>query len=204
MAGVNLLGSIDLGKVTDWNDNKTAIITPISFPGQDSGQTQGIDTLGVVALIKMRGRITGNFLDLQNTLYDIKNIADGNQTSALNLYSPFICFNEGTTDAKVRRRGNIGTNSGSGTTLTDSNAAFDTWGIQVGDYVKNIQTGTTTNVSAVSTTTLTLSANIFATTGLNYAVTANIPVKVTSVDIRWGLPGLNYVDYTLELMQVKS
>ena len=162
MAGINYYGTIDIGKINSWRDNKTPVLTPITFPGQDSGKTQAIDTLGIAATIKIMTRILGNFVDLQSAVYNLKNVADGRQTSALTLYSPFINFNEGPSTAKIIRRGNIGINSTSGTTLTDSSVNFTAFGVQVDDYVKNLATGGTTRVAAVGTTTLTLDDNIFA------------------------------------------
>ena len=88
--------------------------------------------------------------------------------------------------------------------LIAGGANFTTWGIQVGDKVKNITTGEVANVTNVdSDITLTLDSNIFPTSGVAYAVTATINVKVIDISINWDLPGLNFCDYTLAVMQVK-
>lgn len=206
MADVNLLATIPLGKIKGWDDSKTAGITPISFPGQDAGKTEGIDTLGIIAYINIRGTLVGTFTELQNTIYLIKSIADGQQTSSQTLYSPFVNSDTFVADVKTRRQGGMGTNtSTSGSKLIDSGVLFDTRGVQVGDTVKNLITGTTTKVTAVdSETTLSLTADIFPDSSTPYAYTCNIQIKVLSFEVRWNLPGLNYVDYDLSVMQVKS
>ena len=163
MADINFLGSIALGKVNSWDDAKEATISPISFPGLDSGKTEGIDTLGIIAYFNMSGRFTGSFETIQGKIYDIKNIADGKQTSSVALKSPFMNSNiyDGTT--KYRRNGHIGTNtSTSANELIDSTANFSTWGIQgtddsavTFDKVKNLTTGVVANVVAIRNGTAT-------------------------------------------------
>lgn len=194
-------GSIQLGKITTYEDKKSANITPIPFPGQDAEETQGVDTLGVIAYINISGQMTGSFSDLQNRIYLIKNIMDGKQTSAQTFYSPFVC---GKGSSSHKRRGNIGVcTSASGTTMNDTGALFSTWGIQAGDYLKNIRTGDVSTITSVSETALVTSGSIM-TTGDAYAVTANIKIKVLDFNVRWELPALNYVYYDLSIMQVKE
>ncbi len=211
MADINYLGTIALGKINSWDDAKEATISPISFPGLDSGKTEGVDTLGIIAYFNLVGRFTGDFETIQGQIYDIKNIADGKQTSSRALKSPFINSNIYTGTVKSRRSGFISVNtSQSANELIDSTANFDTWGIQgtddsavTFDRVKNLTTGAVANVVSVdSATTLTISADIF-TASATYAVTANINVKVLDFRVRWELPGLSYCDYSLSVMQVK-
>ena len=66
----------------------------------------------------------------------------------------------------------IGTNSTSGTTLTDATKNFTTLGVQPGDTVINtsVVPNTSTTVSVVGTTTLTLNTNIFPTIGQSYSI----------------------------------
>lgn len=203
MADINWLGNTPLGKVQDWTDNKSATITPISFPGKDSGNTEGIDTLGIISYININGRFTGKFRDIQSYIYSIKAIADGLQISSQKLYSPFV---NSVSSSNVPRVGLISTNTSVATNkLIDANVTFQTNGIQVGDKVKNLITGQIANVTVInSETQLTLDANIFTATNTAYAVTANIYVKITRFDVAWELPGLSYCDYTLSLMQVKG
>jgi len=206
MGDVNYLGTIPLGKVLNWDDSKAAGITPVSFPGQDAGRTEGIDTLGIIAYINITGRLTGTFNSIQNTIYLIKNIADGQQTSSQTLYSPFVNSDTFVGAIKTRRQGGMGTNTSvSANKLVDSTALFSTRGVQVGDLVKNLVTGNTATVTAVvSNTTLSLSSDIFTSTNTPYAYSTNIQVKVLTIDTHWELPGLNYANYDLSVMQVRS
>lgn len=203
MADINWLGGTPLGKVQDWGDKKAATITPISFPGQDSGMTEAIDTLGIIAYTDISGRFTGKFRDIQSYIYQLKNIADGFQISSQTFYSPFVNSVSSTGSPRI---GIISTNTSFGLNkLNDSAVTFQTNGIQVGDKVKNLTTGAIANVTFInSQTQLTLSANIFPLANTPYACTANINVKVLSFDTRWELPGLSYCDYTLSLIQVKQ
>jgi hypothetical protein len=55
-------------------------------------------------------------------------------------------------------------------------------------------------------TTLSISSDIFPIaggTGVSYAVTATINVKVLSIETNWETPGLSYCDYKISVMQVK-
>jgi hypothetical protein len=202
MTDINYLSTIALGKINRWDDSKTSGISPITFPGEDAGLTEGIDTLGIASYTNIEGVITGTFKDIQITLRLIKSIADGNQTSGTPLRSPFVNSRDLNDDIK---QGNIGMNVGSGTTLTDSNAFFQSWGITTSDKVKNLITGEVSAITSVdSENQLTLTSNIFASTNLVYAVTATIVVKVLSFEPRWELPALNYCTYTLSVMQVAS
>jgi len=206
MGDINQLGTIPLGKVKTWDDSKAAGITPVSFPGQDSGKTEGVDTLGIIAYINISGRLTGSFNSLQNTIYLIKSIADGQQTSSQTLYSPFINSDTYSGAVKTRRQGGMGTNTSvTSNKLVDSAAQFSTRGVRVGDIVKNLTTQNIATVTAVdSDTQLSISSDIFTATGIAYAYTVNFQVKVLSIDTRWDLPGLNGVDYDLSVMQVRS
>ena len=78
----------------------------------------------------------------------------------------------------------VGTNSTSGTTLTDATKNFTTLGIQPGDTVINttVVPNTSTTVSVVGTTTLTLNTNIFPVIGQNYS----IPVGPNSTPVLCG------------------
>lgn len=85
----------------------------------------------------------------------------------------------------------IGTNSTSGTTLTDATKNFTTLGVQPGDKVINtsVVPNTSTTVSIVGTTTLTLNTNIFPAIGQSYSIpvgansTPTICGTVTAVNI---------------------
>lgn len=209
MGDINFLGNYTLGKVLSWQDSKAATITPISFPGKDSGKTEAIDTLGIIAYINIQGRLIGSFKTIQLNFNGIKGIADGQQTSSQLFKSPFV---NATDFSDTRRFGNIGFI----TTVTpnkciDSAGGFVFSGIQAGDIVKNLITGDTAYVKTVdSATQLSLvttiggstASNIFTAIGETYAVTATINVKLLSLDIKWELPGLSYCDYTISLIQV--
>lgn len=200
MGDINFIGSTSLGKIQSWEDKKAATITPISFPGKDAGKTEGIDTLGVIAYINFSGRWTGSFKTIQGYIHNIKSIADGQQTSAQALKSPFV---NSVDDSDNRRQGQLGVNtSTSANKLVDSAALFSTIGIQNGDIVKNLTTGNTANVTNVTETELTLDSDIFTTTGTSYAVTATINCKLLSIDVRWELPGLSYCNYQISVVQV--
>ena len=200
MADVNYIGNTTLGKIQRWDDKKAASITPISFPGKDAGKTEGIDTLGVIAYINFSGRWTGSFKTIQGYIHNIKSIADGQQTSAQVLRSPFVNSKD---DTDTRRQGQLGTNtSTSSNKLVDSAGLFSTIGVQVGDIVKNLATGDTANVTVVGATELTLSSDIFTASNTSYAVTATINCKVLSIDVAWSLPGLSFCDYQISVMQV--
>jgi len=201
MADVNYLGSTPLGKIQTWQDSKAATITPISFPGKDSGKTEAIDTLGIIAYINLTGRFTGSFQTIQSYIYAIKGIADGMQTSSQPLKSPFVNAIDYTDTIRV---GSMGTNTSVTVWgLIDSSATFVTNGIKAGDVVKNLNTGAIATVVTVSSqTALIIDTDIFTSSGLNYAVTATINVKVLSFEVNWELPGLSYCDYTLSLIQV--
>lgn len=206
MADVNQLGTIELGKIQTWDDTKAAGITPIAFPGEDSGKTEGIDTLGIIAYINISGRITGSFSTLQNTIYLIKSIADGKQISSQTFFSPFVNSDTYVGTVKTRRQGGMGTNTSvTVNKLVDTAALFSTRGVQVGDIVKNLSDGTSATVTAIdSETILSISSDIFTASNTDYAYTCNIQVKVLSIDVHWELPGLNYLNYDLSLMQVKT
>ena len=69
MTDINYLGTIPLGKINGWDDAKNTNIIPITFPGQDSGRTEGIDTLGTTAYFDFRGRFTGDFTTIQTRIF---------------------------------------------------------------------------------------------------------------------------------------
>ncbi len=205
MASINYLSTIDLGKINRWNNVKAASITPISFPGQDANLTEGVDSLGIIAYYNIGGRVVGDFSTLQNTIQDIRAILDGAQISSVALRSPFVNARYGA--SSIRRQGHIGTNTHIvPNELKDTSAFFQTWNIDATDKIKCLTTGNVYEIATVdSETELTLaSGDPFTTTGMPYAVTAFIDVKVLSFDVTWNLPGLNAFDYTLSVMQVKS
>jgi hypothetical protein len=221
MSDVNFLNEVSLGKIYDWRAEKTAEITPVPFPGQDAALTDGIDTLGVIAVHTIKGRLTGSFESIQNTIYDLRRIADGLQTSALPLRSPFVNSRYLDRDAAVldgdsasgadtvtleRRQGHIGANTATlAFGLFDANANFLTWGITTNDVVKNLVTGQTSAITAITgETSLALLSDIFPASSTSYAVTATIDVKVLSFEHNWQLPGLNVCEYSMEVMQVKE
>ncbi len=202
MADINFLGAITLGKINSWEDKKAASITPVSFPGQDAGKTEGVDALGIIAYTNFQGKWTGKFATIQGYIAAIKGIADGKQTSSQALKSPFVNSRD---ENSVLRFGSISTNTTTTSNkLTDSNALFVSRGTQVGDIVKNLNTGATATVTVVdSETQLTLDADIFSTTGESYAVTATINCKVLSINVKWEPPGLSICNYTMSVMQVR-
>jgi len=206
MADINYIGSISLGKIQRWTDKKASTITPIPFPGKDSGQTEGIDTLGVIAYINFSGRWTGDFDNIQTYITSIKGIMDGQQTSSQTLKSPFVNAYD---RSSTLRRGSMGmTTSQEASKLKDTSALFLSRGTAAGDKAKNLVTGQTATINSegVSNKELTLSSDIFPVTdpvvAYPYAVTAAMNVKVISVDVKWGLPGLSFCDYEISVMQV--
>jgi len=92
--------------------------------------------------------------------------------------------------------------STSSNALIDSGALFSTSGIQVGDIVKNIDSGDSANVTNVTETNLTLDSDIFTSTSTAYAVSATINAKLLSINVRWELPGLSFCNYTISVIQV--
>ena len=209
MGDVNYLGQYALGKIQKWQDSKAATITPISFPGKDAGNTEAIDTLGIIAYINISGRLTGRFQSIQLTINGLKGIADGMQTSSQVFKSPFV---NGIDFASVRRIGTMGSITTTTTNkCVDSQATFSFNGIKIGDVIKNLDTGDSAFVSAVdlenqlSLVTSYLGAvpaNIFTSIGQSYAVSASINVKLLSIEVNWELPGLTYCDYTISVIQV--
>ena len=222
MTDINILDTIEIGKINSYESKKASSITPISFPGQSEALTEGVDTLGIISYINISGRLTGDWETMQGTIHQIQNLLDGAQTLSFFFYSPFISSTRiDTTIVPTRRTGHLGTNTtASANKLIDSTANYVTWGIQDGttvdvdnitmraDYVKNLTTGVRARITNVDAggQQLTLDADIFPVaggTGVSYAVTANINVKVLSFDVRWELPGMTYVNYTLSLIQVR-
>ena len=208
MSDINFLGTIPLGKIFTWSDAKITNLTTVPFPGQDSGVTELVDTLGTVATFTITGRMVGKFSTIQGYIFDIKNIADGLQLSTQRLMSPFINGNVYVADGlgvlvKTRKIGNIGViSSVVASTLVDDTASFTTWNISTLDKVKNLITGAVSTISGAPTlTTIPLTTNIFTVTGTPYAVTSYINVKVVSCNFRWELPGLSWCDYTIEFTQ---
>ena len=221
MADINKLGTINMGKINSYESKKASTITPISFPGQDAGLTEGVDTLGIISYINITGRLLGNFETMQATIYLIQRILDGAQTIPTTFFSPFINSRRiGTTLTPIKRQGSLGKNdSTTANKLVDSTANFDTWGVEDGtvtdidgvtmeaDYVKNLLTNDVATITNIdSDTILTFEADIFPVSGgdgVSYAVTTNINVKLLSFSVRWELPGMTYVNYTMSLMQVR-
>ena len=200
---INYLNTIPLGKIQTWENEKSASVMPVAFPGEDGDSTEAYDTLGMISYITIRGIYTGDFSTIMNNLRSIKTILDGNQISYSTIYSPFV---NGKYAGDITR-GNIGVSSpaGYGTAqLIDPLAHFTSWGIKAGDYVKNMTTNQVTQVNTVfSDTTLLLDDDIFTTIKIPYAITANIRVKVLAFQEQWGLPGLNFCQYSMQLVQVK-
>jgi hypothetical protein len=201
MADINFIGNTSLGKIQRWTDKKAASMSPISFPGKDAGNTEAIDTLGVIAYINFSGRWTGSFDAIQGYIHNLKSIADGQQISSQSLKSPFVNSRD---DTDTRRQGTMGSPDGLGLNeLRDSTATFSTNGIQIGDIAKNLTTGETANITNVTATVLTLDDNIFSSAGATYAVTASINVKLLSIDVTWNLPALSICDYQISIILVK-
>ena len=216
MADINYIGTIPLGKIQRWENKKSASITPIPFPGQDSGMVEGIDTLGIIAYINFSGVMTGDFSLVQGYLGALAGIADGKQTSARFIRSPFV--NARDTGNNIRRGFLSVSTAKTGTTLQDTTALFVSRGVSAasgikpGDLVKNLVTGNVAEVQSVdSETKLTLksfgggTANIFSDAGgESYAVTTSIAIKLLDVNWRWELPGLSYCYYDMAVLQVRD
>jgi len=201
MGDINYYDTITLGKINSWGSKKIAKIDPVTFPGQDAGYVEGIDTLGIFEVIDFEGRWTGSFKSIQGFISAIKNSADGNQDIGKVLKSPFV---NQTDNSDTIRAGALGTNTSAVTNkLVDTNGNFVGIGIQVGDIVKNFATEAIANVTVIdSATQLTLDADIFPSSGVSYAVTANILCKILSFETTWELPGMNYCKYKLSVVQV--
>jgi len=203
MTGIHYLNSIDLGKVNRWQNVKASTLTPISFPGEDANKTEAPDTLGIIAYYNISGRIVGGFETLQSTIYQIRAILDGSQTSASQLRSPFVNANFGASGTRIQ--GHLGsTTSVSSNELKDSTANFLSWGITTADYVKDLTTQNVYDIRDVAETSLLLEAGAdpFTRIGMPYAVTASMNVKLLSFNCNWGLPGLNFVTYSMSVIQV--
>ena len=208
MADINFFAGFSLGKIQKWSDTKAAAMTPVSFPGKDSNLTEAIDTLGVIAYINFSGRWVGSFETIQSLIYNFKSLADGAQYASQPLRSPFVVSVFGPSASTVRVQGGISTNTTATTNkLIDSTANFSTFNQTTSDIVKNLITGDTATISSIdSDTQLTLSSDIFPTsggTGVSYAVTATINCKILSIETNWELPGLSYCDYKMSAIQVK-
>jgi len=201
---------IPLGKIQRYEDNKTAQLSVITFPIADSSETEAVDTLGVAQYINIQGRLTGDFHDLQTVMLQLKSLADGAQTAPFQLLSPFVSAPSSISGSSSGYntynyvRGNIGYNTtATASKLIDSNAEFQTFGTVVGDKVKNMLTGVVATVVSIdSQTQLTISSDIFTATNTGYALTATIYAKMMSVNPRWEMPGINYVEYSMALVQV--
>jgi hypothetical protein len=205
LSDINFLYGIPLGKIKRWQGAKQSGIIPIPLPTQDAGEAEAIDGIGVIYTVRIVGQMVGDFLTLQNNIYAINNIIDGFQNSAVPLYSPHI--NSSTTGlvSKIKRCGHYGINTSVTTNrLVDSGTDFSQLGTRATDIVKNLVTGATAVVTSAALNHLNLSANIFPNPGTPYAVTAYINVKLISFDHTYEIPGQRWVDYTLEVIQVKQ
>jgi len=203
MGDVNFLANISLGKIQKWSFKKNSSITPISFPGENSGETEGIDTLGIISYITFKGRWTGKYQDIQSYIAQLNAIADGNQFTPSTLQSPFV---NTTTSGDVIRSGIISSNTlVASDKVTDNTVDYVALGIQINDIVKNLTTGETAlvNSAVINTHVLDLDDDIFTTVGTPYAVTATMNVKILNIDTTWQLPGLSYCDYDISVIQVK-
>jgi len=203
MGDVNFLAGVSLGKIQTWDYKKSSSITPISFPGENSGETEGVDTLGIISYVAFKGRWVGKFHDIQKNIALLNALADGNQYTPSTLQSPFVNV---TTTGDVLRTGIISSNTLAATDkLTDNTVDFVALGIQEGDVVKNLSTQATAlvNTAVVDTHVLNLDTDIFPISGVGYAVTATMNVKILNIDTKWQLPGLSYCDYDISVIQVK-
>lgn len=204
---IHWLNAIPLGLVVSWSDNKKSTIDWISFPGQDAGYVEGVDTLGVSNPITIRGRLVGTFNDINSYIVAIKGILDGNQSGYSTLRSPLIGttkYVSGTGNPYLVGRMGINSSVSSGK-LVDSSALFITTnGVQYGDIVRNEITGEIASVTNVSETQLTLSEDIFTSSDTPYALAVTMRVKLSSFNPEWSLPGMTWCDYVLEVVQVKS
>lgn len=198
-----LLVEIPLGIIQGFDMSKQSLILPITFPGKNSGKTEGIDTLGVSTYINIRGRWTGAFTTIQNNISAVNDVMNGLQLNATMLRSPFLSIRDSTNALKA---GTFGvTTSVASKKLKNTNALFTTGGHEATDLVKNLRSGSTASVVAVDDNyILSISSDIFTNVGDPYAVTASIGTKVLSLDVRWGLPGLGYCDYALSLLHVNE
>jgi len=203
MADINFIGGGTLGKIKTWNSKKISQIQPVPLPTQDAGRAVAYDTLGVYEIVDFTGKWTGDFQTIQGNIQSIKTIADGNQTSAVKLRSPFVNTTDGTGS---RVNGTLSTNTSATTNkLVDTGRNFTTIGTQVGDVVKNLITEATANVTVIdSATQLTLDADIFPSSGVSYALTGTINCKVIAIETNWQLPGMNYCDYKISIVQVEA
>ena len=204
MGDINYLSGIPLGKIIKWGSAKESQLTVVLKAGRDSDQVEAVDTLGVVKTMVFEGRLTGDFDDIQTTIWMIEAIVDGKQTSSSPLYSPFVSgvVTVGMTPG-VRKQGSIGTTSGVVSfSLWDSSALFLTRGVINGDRVKNLLTGETAIVTGGNEQVLFLNNDIFTTWPVSYAVTVHINIKVMKFDYKWELPGLSYCNYQMTVMQV--
>ena len=216
MAGINYLNTIDIGKVSRWQNVKASTLSPITFPLEDADRTEAVDTLGIIAYINIVGTIVGTFESLQNTIYLIRNILDGAQRSATQLRSPFVngkLAAADIADPSTQIQGHIGTNTtATANKLIDSTANFTSWGITTADKVKDLISGSVYRIASKdSETEITLNAadiatygDPFTSTAMPYAVTATMDVKILSFDCTWVLPGMNFVNYQLAVIQVNK
>ena len=200
---VNFLGTTSLGKINRWEAKKTSTLTPISMPAGNSGETEAVDTMGVIAYINFDGKFTGSFMSIQDKMFALKNILDGQQIATTTLYSPFV----NTTDQyDTRRQGAQNTVTSLNTDfLNDSTAFFVIQGIHVGYKVKNLTTGHVSTVKTVYANGIQLELNddIFSAIGEAYAVSANINVKIIDFNNSWVIPGINWCTYRLTVIQVR-
>ena len=74
--------------------------------------------------------------------------------------------------------------------------------IKVGDKIKNLITGVVNTITFVAGTTVIHDGTTFSA-GVPYAVTATMRCKVLNTDFRWEMPGMTYVDGTINVMQVR-
>lgn len=218
--------SIPLGKITRFEASKTAQLTVTTLPITDSGGTEAYDALGIAQYINITGIITGDFNDLQSIIIALKSKADGAQIDPFKLQSPFVCAQFGVIGTSSEGynlysyvKGTLGSTTQTGTNkLIDDNISFLDIGTVVGDKVKNLITGEVAEVASIDDAhniTLTtygsaLTGDIFQGDGAGghintpYALTATIWVKMLSFSERWELPGINYVEYNMGLVQTSS
>lgn len=217
---INYLLNIPLGKVQDWKDNKDTTLVPITTPTFNASRTYVVDTLGVGNQFAITGRLTGKYYDIQNRIWSIKELANGAQNdTVIPFRSPFVnsvfAVFVGGSLVDLRKQGNISTNTSTeANKLKDTNALFTTWNVQTGsgtltnypDLVKNLLTGEVSEIASggVTAFALTLKDDIFPVSGgsgVPYALTATITVKILNTEFNWELPGLSYCDYKINVVQ---
>jgi len=87
------LNGENIGTVTGWRNKKGANIVPIETPGADSDETEMVDMLGTIKFLEVSGVITGTFDSIQEKIFDIEALIDGDQETTYELVSNFVVNN---------------------------------------------------------------------------------------------------------------